>query len=376
MSKSKSKGSSSANIGGGGATVIAGSVGITSPTGFSPTGSLQDKLTKSFDVEKVYNYCGPMDMGSKLTAKDPSLCSSVSSQAYSNYLYGFPGKPYQSRRGQTTAMMVPSSPADSQASVHSNLSTPPTTPLPSANVTSTRYRTESSSSPSNISVVSRAPYAYEINPYAIMSSCNANKEMNNQIDDKGIPPPEAVLATQDSPMGLTANIRSIDWYSKYDEQCSADYGQPPAPPSAITWHYSNGGGYTHPSAVAAGAAPHFVADVDPNELEQYLDNPAAARKVPSSVYTSHTRDEMLLDLQPTSTATQNSHSTSNIGCLMMQNPSVTTQQHNHNHHHHGGISAHSAAVGTIRSHHSTSDYYMNNGGSSAGSGGYDSGYNY
>lgn len=57
--------------------------------------------------------------------------------------------------------------------------------------------------------------------------------------------------------------------------------------------------------------------MDPKELEQYLDNPAAARKVPSSVYTNHTRDEMFLDLQPSNGNVQS--------CGGMQIPSTHLQ---------------------------------------------------
>lgn len=117
---------------------------------------------------------------------------------------------------------------------------------------------------------------------------------------------------QDSAMALSSSRvnggvnAGVDWYQKYEEQCP-NYAQ-----SSNGWamNYAASGGYAHPASVVtttvgAGQAAFqgtnggiMETDVDPKELEQYLDNPAAARKVPSSVYTNHTRDEMYLDLQP------------------------------------------------------------------------------
>lgn len=261
---------------------------------------------------KVFNYCGPANNkgGNKTTVAKES-----NSSAYSNYLYGFPGKPYhaqhheQQQQQQTptpplippshqqhhhqhsiSSMTIPSSPADSQASAHSNLSTtPPTTPIMSA-----AYRTDSSS-PGQLhhQQPSRA-YAYGLNSYEVAK-------------DDG-------MSVQES-SAMIHSHRSIDWYQKYEtEQCSG-YTQPNNNPNpSWTMNYP---GYAHSAsnvsaagasvavAAASGAGQTYPGtgimetDVDPKELEQYLDNPAAARKVPSSVYTNHTRDtEMFLDLQP------------------------------------------------------------------------------
>lgn len=156
------------------------------------------------------------------------------------------------------------------------------------------------------------------------------------------------MSLSSSRVALGSVNASADWYQKNDEQYP-NYAQSS---NGWTMNYAGGGGgYSHPAAVlatsASGQATTFQGgnngimetDVDPKELEQYLDNPAAARKVPSSVYTIHTRDEMYLDLQP------GVNSVSGNGSCGMQtapltaaghlqpvggDPSMTTRIHNPN----------------------------------------------
>lgn len=264
--------------------------------------------------QKVFNYCGPVSNSSSSKGHGKTTLAVVpkdsnSAAAYANYLYGFPGKPYQST-GHPLSSTIPSSPAHSQTSVNSSLSTPPTTPnnIPA-------YRTDSSS-PSNLSVAhnhhhnhnqphSRTSYAYGLNSYEVLVKDEGMAAQNSAT---------MLLSTSSSSSTTNPSLRSLDWYQKYDEQCS---NFPQAGSNANNNNNSwsmNYPGYGHPSSVASvlaaassSGAPSassqyqggiMETDVDPKELEQYLDNPAAARKVPSSVYTSHTRDEMFLDLQP------------------------------------------------------------------------------
>lgn len=261
---------------------------------------------------KAFDYCGPAsnkaggsvsnrnnhhktkDTNSS-TSSLSSSASSCTSSPYSNYLYGFPGKPYlhhhHHQHPLSTNTTIPSSPAHSQTSVHSNLSTPPPpTTMTTLSIGSSAafHRSSDSSSPSNLSgqgqhLQQPRSYGYGLNSY------------------------EVLLAKDDTKGAQDTSSRSIDWYQKYDEQCSSYPQHSGNNNSSWSMNYA---GYAHSSpvvasvsgaaAVSGGQYPGSImeTDVDPKELEQYLDNPAAARKVPSSVYTSHTRDDMFLDMQP------------------------------------------------------------------------------
>lgn len=172
-----------------------------------------------------------------------------------------------------------------------------------------------------------------------------------------------------SPMILSSS-RSMEWYQKYDEQCS-NY-QLASGNNNSSWSM-NYPGYAHPSSVAVAnstvsgsgtsgvpstAYPGGImeTDVDPKELEQYLDNPAAARKVPSSVYTSHTREDVFLDLQP-----GNNNNNNNVSGMQM--PTSHLQAHL------GGEGHVGATVGVL----ARNDYYTVSGVGSVG-GGYEGRY--
>ena len=347
------------------ASAMANSVG---PVGSNNNNS--GTTSSSSASSKVFNYCGPLSRGasgnnsstgsSATTTTNPGLHnghkattvkdlnSSTSPSVYSNYLYGFPGKAYHqplhpahnhhhhhshlvhhssstASIGNASSTMIPSSPAHSQTSVHSNLSTPPTTPN-SGHIPT--YRTDSCSPNNNLPGQGQMPRgyaAYGLNSYEVLA-----KDEGMSVQEA--PSPLVLSSSASSSASTTAascvGRSSLDWYhAKYDDHPS--YAQQPGSHSGWMNTYP---GYTssHPSSVAAvvaaatatavgtngsssGTYPGGIieTDVDPKELEQYLDNPAAARKVPSSVvYTtghgglgtsnsSSSREEnMFLDLQP------------------------------------------------------------------------------